>query len=135
MKARLLSLPLVLAATAAAAADGIDVRRGPDRVEFGSCVPSLTVENKSAETIDFLQVDLVVALADGQERQVSLRSAYRDGVHFPIAPGGMATLKQQLDMEPSVGAPCGAVKARTVARTLCELAGGKACASQVSVQP
>ena len=32
---------------------------------FGSCVPSLVVENKSAETIDYLQVDLAVALNDG----------------------------------------------------------------------
>ena len=33
---------------------------------FGNCVPSLVVENKSSETIDYLQVDLVVALSDGQ---------------------------------------------------------------------
>jgi len=135
MKARLVSLPLMLAATAAAAANGVDVKRGPDRIEFGSCVPSLAAENKSGETIDFLQVDLVVALNNGQERQVSLRSAYRDGVHFPIAPGGKATLNQQLDLERPIGVPCGDIKARRVARTVCELAGGKACASPVSVQP
>ena len=49
---------LILAATAALAANGIDVRRGEDATVFGNCVPSLVVENKSAETIDYLQVDL-----------------------------------------------------------------------------
>jgi len=132
---RLVSLPVMLAATAAVASDGIEVKRGPDRVEFGSCVPSLTVENASGETIDYLQVDVVMSLSNGQERRASLRSAYRDGVHFPIVPGGKATLKQQLDMEPAIGVPCGEVKVRRVARTLCELAGGKACATSVSVQP
>ena len=55
---------------------------------FGNCVPSLVVENKSAETIDYLQVDLVVALSDGRQRTVELMSAYREGVLYPIAPGG-----------------------------------------------
>jgi hypothetical protein len=49
-------------------------------------VPSLVVENKSAETIDYLQVDVAIALADGQERTVELKSAYREGVLYPIGP-------------------------------------------------
>ncbi len=41
---------LILAASGALAANGIDVRRGEDSTVFGNCVPSLLVENKSAET-------------------------------------------------------------------------------------
>src|SRR4051812_25634345 len=92
---RFLRLTAVLALTAALpalAANGIDVRRGEDTLMFGNCVPSLVVENKSSETIDFLQVDLVLALSDGQQRTVPLQSAYREGIAHPIAPGGQATL-------------------------------------------
>ena len=65
-------------------ANGIEVARGPDSIVYGNCVPSLVVENKSAETIDYLQVDLVLALGDGAQRTVELQSAYRDGVLYPI---------------------------------------------------
>jgi hypothetical protein len=125
----------VLVASPVFAANVIDVRRGADSIVFGSCVPSLTVENKSGETIDFLQVDLVMTLSGGRERTVALRSSYRDGVRFPIAPGGKATLKQQLDLEKSIGVPCGDVTSRRVVRTICENRDGKACASPVSVVP
>ena len=126
---------LFLASSAALAANGIDVKRGTDSLVYGNCVPSLVVENKSAETIDYLQVDLVMALSNGQQRIVELKSAYREGVLYPIAPGGTATLKQHLDTSLAIGVPCGEVKARRVERTVCEAAGGKACASSVSVQP
>jgi hypothetical protein len=130
-----ISLGLILAASAALAANGIDVRRGEDSTVFGNCVPSLVVENKSAETIDYLQVDVAVALANGQERTVELMSAYREGVLYPIAPGGKATLKQHLDTSLALGVACAEVKARRVVRTICEAAGGKQCGSSVSVQP
>jgi len=130
-----MTLGLVFAASAALAANGIDVRRGEDSTVFGNCVPSLVVENKSAETIDYLQVDVAVDLANGQERTVELMSAYREGVLYPIAPGGKATLKQHLDTSMALGVTCGEVKARRVVRTICEAAGGKQCASSVSVQP
>ena len=132
---RLAGLGLILAASSAAAANGIDVRRGDDMLVFGNCVPSLVVENKSGETIDYLQVDLVLALSDGQERTVELMSAYRDGVLYPIAPGAKATLKQHLDTSRAIGVNCSAVTTRKVARVLCEAAGGKACVSAVTVQP
>ena len=45
---------LFLASSAALAANGIDVKRGTDSLVFGNCVPSLVVENKSAETIDYI---------------------------------------------------------------------------------
>lgn len=133
---------LILAAMAAAvpamapasAANGIDVHRGEDATLFGSCVPSLVVENRSVETIDFLQVDLTVVLSDGQQRTVPLQSAYREGILRPIAPGGRAILKQPLDLSRSLGVTCGEVKSRAVARTICE-AGGKGCASSVTVEP
>lgn len=125
---------LLCVATPASAADGIDVSRGPDSIVFGNCVPSLVVENKSAETIDYLQVELVLALGDGQQRTVELQSAYRDGVLYPIAPGGRATLKQHLDTSRAIGVSCGEVKARTVGHTICETS-GKACAAPISVRP
>jgi hypothetical protein len=126
---------LVLAASSALAANGIDVTRGQDAMVFGNCVPSLVVENKSAVTIDYLQVDVVVALENGQERTVELKSAYREGVLYPIGPGGKATLKQHLDTSKALGVGCGDLKARRVLRTICEAEGGKSCASSVSVQP
>jgi hypothetical protein len=129
-----LGMTSLLVATSASAANGIDIRRGEDTLLFGSCVPSLVVENKSPETIDFLQVELTVVLSDGQQRTVPLQSAYRDGVLYPIAPGGRAVLKQPLDLSRALGVACGEVRSRTVARTVCE-AGGKACASSVTVQP
>ena len=130
-----IALGLILAASAALAANGIDVRRGEDSTVFGNCVPSLLVENKSAETIDYLQVDVVVALENGQERTVELKSAYREGVLYPIGPGGKATLKQHLDTSKALGVGCGDVKSRRVVRTICETHGGASCASSVSVQP
>ena len=128
------ALGLIFAASAALAANGIDVTRGADSTVFGNCVPSLVVENKSAETIDYLQVDVAVALVDGQERTVELKSAYREGVLYPIGPGGKAVLKQHLDTSKALGVGCGDVKSRRVVRTICEVA-GKECASSVSVQP
>ena len=130
-----LALGLIFAASTALAANGIDVTRGQDAMVFGNCVPSLVVENRSAETIDYLQVDVVVALENGQERTVELKSAYREGVLYPIGPGGKATLKQHLDTSKALGVGCGDLKARRVLRTICEAEGGKSCASSVSVQP
>jgi hypothetical protein len=135
MRARLIAVGLIFAGSSAHAANGIDVKRGVDSTVFGNCVPSLVVENKSAETIDYLQVDVLVALGNGQERTVELKSAYREGVLYPIGPGGKATLKQHLDTSVALGAPCAEVRTRRVVRTICEATGGKACASSVSVQP
>jgi len=134
MRPSLLSLPLILVSSIASAAGGIDVRRAPDNVVYGTCVPSLVVENTSGETVDYLQVDLVVALADGQERTVELQSAYREGVLYPIAPGAKGVLKQHLDTSRSLGVGCEQVKARKVGRIICE-SSNKACASPVSVRP
>ena len=135
MYVRLIAVGLIIGGSSAQAANGIDVKRGADSTVYGNCVPSLVVENKSAETIDYLQVDVVVALGNGQERTVELKSAYREGVLYPIGPGGKATLKQHLDTSMALGAPCADVKARRVVRTICEAPGGKTCASSVSVQP
>lgn len=130
-----LSLGLILAASSALAANGIDVTRGNDSMVFGNCVPSLEVENNSSEIIDFLQVDVAVTLANGQERVVELKSAYREGVLDPIGVGGTATLKQHLDTSKALGVGCGDVKSRRVVRTICEAEGGTSCASSVSVKP
>jgi hypothetical protein len=124
-----------LVASSAHAANGIDIKRGEDATVFGNCVPSLIVVNGSRETIEYLQVDLGLALSNGQERTVELKSAYREGILYPIAPGGRGTLKQHLDTSLAIGAPCGDVTGRRVLRTICETAGGKPCTSQVSVQP
>lgn len=130
----LISIGLIVATSSALAANGIDVRRGEDSLVYGSCVPSLVVENKSSETIDYLQVDLVVALSDGRQQTVELMSAYREGVLFPIAPGGTATLKQHLDTSRALDVGCADVKARSVVRTICEVA-GRTCDASVSIQP
>ena len=135
MRAHLVAVGLIFAGSMAHAANGIDVMRGADSTVFGNCVPSLVVENKSAETIDYLQVDVVVALGNGQERTVELKSAYREGVLYPISPGAKATLKQHLDTSIALGEPCADVTARRVVRTICEAPGGKACASSISVKP
>ena len=124
-----------VAFAAALAADSVAVRRGDDAVVFGNCVPSLTVENTSSQTIDYLQVDLALFLVNGERRLVELKSAYRDGVLFPIAPGGRAILKQQLDMSLPTGVLCSEVQSRRVVRTLCETAGGKPCGLTIQVDP
>ena len=118
----------------ALAANGIAVTRGDDAMLYGNCVPSLVAVNASAQAIDFLQVDVVVALRNGQERTVELRSRYRDGIARPIAPGATATLNQQLDLSVPLGAACSAIASRRVARTICD-AGGRDCAAAVTVQP
>ncbi len=121
-------------ASAALAANGIAVKRGADTTLYGSCVPSLVAVNASAQAIDFLQVDVVMALRGGQERTVELRSRYRDGIARPIAPGASATLSQQLDLSVPLGAACSAIASRRVVRTICD-AGGRDCAAAVTVQP
>ncbi len=120
---------------AAWASDGILVSRGEDAMVFGTCVPSMMVENKSSETIDFVEVDLVVGLANGQESTVALQSAYREGILRPVAPGTKAILKQPLDLTKSLGVPCNELKARKVSRIVCEAQGGRNCSSAVSVEP
>ena len=135
MRAHFIAVGLIFAASSALAANGIDVTRGQDAMVFGNCVPSLVVENKSAETIDYLQVDVAVALENGQERTVELKSAYREGVLYPIGPGGKAVLQQHLDTSKALGVGCGDLKTRRVVRTICEAEGGKSCGSSVSVQP
>lgn len=126
---------ILMSASAVLAADGVAVRRGADATVFGNCVPSLTVENRSDQTIDYLQVDLALSLANGERRLVELKSAYREGVLFPIAPGGQATLRQQLDLSMPTGVPCSAIQARQVVRTLCESSGGKRCSIVIQVDP
>jgi hypothetical protein len=135
MKAAWGALGGVLSATAALAANGIAVTRGSDTNVYGNCVPSLVVENKSGETIDYLQVDVVLALRDGRQRVVELKSAYREGEPAPIAPGARATLRQHLDTSRALGVPCGEVSERRVSRTICETERGTMCASSVFVQP
>ena len=135
MKAAFGALSLVLSSTAVLAANGIAVTRGGDSNVYGNCVPSLVVENKSGETIDYLQVDVVLALRDGRQRTVELKSAYREGAPAPIAPGATATLRQHLDTSRALGVPCGEVSERRVSHTICETEHGTVCASSVFVQP
>ena len=126
---------LVAVSFPAFAANGIDVTRGGDSNIYGNCVPSLVVENKSGETIDYLQVDVVLTLRNGRQRTVELKSAYREGAPAPIAPGARATLSQHLDTSRALGVPCGEVSGRRVSRTICETNHGTVCASSISVQP
>ena len=132
---RFVCLIVLLAPSIASAGDGIDIRRGADSLVYGNCVPSLEVENNTLAIINYLQVDLALALSNGQERVVELRSAYRDGVLHPIGAGGRATLHQQLDMSRALGASCAEVKSRRVVRTVCEAEDGKSCVPSVSIKP
>ena len=68
-------LGLLLAASPTLAANGIAITRGADAVVYGNCVPSLEVDNDTLEIIDYIQVDIVLTLANGQERTVELKSA------------------------------------------------------------
>ena len=131
----LLCLGLLIAGPAAFAADGIEVRRGDDSTVFGNCVPSLVVDNRSAKTIDYLQVDLVLTLADGRQRTIELQSAYHEGVLYPIQPGGKAILRQHLDTSRALGVACDQVTVRKVGRIICEERNGTACALPIGVQP
>ena len=135
MKAAFGALSLLLSGTAVLTANGIAVTRGGDSNVYGNCVPSLVVENKSGETIDYLQVDVVLALRDGRQRTVELKSGYREGAPVPIAPGATATLRQHLDTSRALGVPCGEVSERRVSHTICETEHGTVCASSVFVQP
>lgn len=126
---------LVAVSFPAFAANGIDVTRGGDSNVYGNCVPSLVVENRSGETVDYLQVDVVLTLRDGRQRTVELKSGYREGAPAPIAPGARATLSQHLDTSRALGVPCGEVSGRRVSRTICETNHGTVCASSISVQP
>ena len=131
---RLALTMLVLLPLPAVAADRIEVTRGPDSTVYGSCVPSLRVENGSGEKIDYLEVILSLEFADGQRRTVELQSAYREGVLYPIAPGGAATLRQHLDTSRALGVQCSEIRARTVQQTICEAA-GKPCTATVTIRP
>ena len=120
---------------AAGAEPGIEVHRGDDALLFGSCVPTLVAENRSAETIEYLQVDILFTLANGEQRDIELQSAYREGIHFPIAPGTKAILKQHLDLSRALGVPCDEVRSRRVVSVLCQTSGGRSCASPVLAEP
>src|SRR5258708_33220101 len=135
MMNRLVVFGLLFAASSASAADAINIERGEDMVVFGNCVPSLEVDNDTAEIIDYLQIDLALAFGNGQERIVELKSAYREGVLFPIGSAGRITLKQHLDTSRALGVPCGEVMARKVVRTICVAEGGKPCISPIAVRP
>jgi hypothetical protein len=126
---------LVFVWPALAVEPGIHIRRGDDTLVYGNCVPSLAVENRSNETIGYLEVDLLLTLAGGEDRIVELKSAYREGILYPIRPGWDAVLRQHLDTSRALGVACDAIRSRRVARVICELPGGKACTAPVSVQP
>lgn len=119
---------------AALAAEGIAVTRSEDTMVYGNCVPSLVAVNASAQSIDFLQIELVLALRGGQERTIELRSGYRGGIARPIVPGATLTLHQQLDLSMPLGAACASVVSRRLGRIVCE-AGSGDCAAAVTVQP
>jgi hypothetical protein len=125
----------LLLAFPAAAGSSVEVGRGDDTMVYGSCVPSLVAENRSAETVDYLQVDLELTLADGTARVIELQSAYREGILYPIAPGGKAVLRQHLDISRALGAACDRIQRRKVVHVECIAAGGRACLTPVSVEP
>ncbi len=135
MPSSMLASVLLVSLQAVSAQPGIEIRRGEDALLFGSCVPSLVAENKSQETVDFLQVDVRFTLANGEQRDIELQSAYREGILYPIMPGATALLKQHLDLSRALGVPCDQVTSRKVLKVLCQTSGGGNCTAPVSAQP
>ncbi|HTR84309.1 MAG TPA: hypothetical protein VMI56_07500 [Reyranella sp.] len=131
---RFLFLAILFFSSTALAAESIEVKRGEDLMVFGNCVPRMLVENKTNDTVGYLQIDLELTLVDGRKKIVELKSAYRGGIDRPIAPKGHLILQQHLDESTALGAPCKDVTARKVARVLCEAA-GRSCAYFVKVDP
>jgi len=97
-------------------------------------VPSLVVENKSAETIDYLQVELVLALPTVRNARSSFNRLSRGRAPSDRA-RRQGVLKQHLDRSRALGVPCGEVKLRQGRPRPLRGGGGKACASSVLVQP
>jgi hypothetical protein len=95
-------------------------------------MPTLSVANRSAQTIDYLQVDLLVKFRGGKEVLAELKSAYRYGVLRPIAPGASATLHINPDEAVPLGAPCSEIDAVRVMTSVCE-AGGSDCAAALKL--
>lgn len=62
---------------------GIEIHRGDDASLFGSCVPSLIAENKSSETVEYLQVDVLFTLANGEQRDIELEFGLSRRHPFP----------------------------------------------------
>lgn len=135
MVRRLAGLAVFLLPALAVAADAIDVRRGADTMLFGTCVPSLEVVNGSSVIIDYLEVDLVLTLANGEQRTIALQSAYHEGILRPIVPGAHTVLTQPLDLSRSLGVPCDQISSRKTGHILCATHDGKDCSAAVAVEP
>lgn len=120
------SILLLLLATAVPAAGhaAVEVTRGPQTDMYGSCMPTLSVANDSAGTIDYLQVDLVIRFRNGREATAELKSAYRHGIRRPIAPGASATLKINPDETSLLGGSCADILSVTAVGAVCESAAG-----------
>jgi hypothetical protein len=126
-------LALSLVAAPALAQAAIEVTRGPVSEVYGSCMPTLTVTNRSGQTIDYLQVDLMVRFRGGREARAELKSAYRYGVLRPIAPGASATLHINPDEAMPLGAPCSEIDAMQAVTSICEAAAGD-CSAALKVE-
>lgn len=110
----------------------VEVSRGPETTVFGSCMPTLTVANRSSRIVDYLQVDLAVRFRDGHESVVELKSAYRYGILRPIAPGGSGVLRINADEATPLGGSCGEVVGVRASVAVCE-SGGEDCRGEVRV--
>ena len=119
----------------AMAADGmVEIRRGADGILFGSCVPSLLLDNKTDRSLDYVQVDIEFVLRDGRRATLEFKSRYRHGVERPIAAGASATLVVHADESLPLRAACDAIVSTRVASVACEIA-DRSCSQTVSVKP
>ncbi len=120
---------------AAMAADGmVEIRRGADGMLFGSCVPSLVLDNKTLRTLDYVQVDVEFVLRDGRRATLEFKSRYRHGIDRPIAPGASAALVVHGDESRPLWATCEEIVSSRAVSVACETAGG-ACTETVGVKP
>jgi hypothetical protein len=123
-------LTACLLAYPASAQAMIEVTRGPQADVFRTCMPTLVVANHTAQTIDFMQVNLVVRFRGGREAVAELKSSYRYGVLHPIAPGKQGILKLNPDEQYPLAAYCDEIDSVRAETAVCE-ADGKDCSAAV----
>ena len=123
---------VALSAMPSRADDIIVVTRGPDTTLFGSCLPSLIAQNRSRQSIDYIQVDLDFLLRGGVMHRHEFKSSYRYGVSRPIQPGASRPLVIHGDQSRPMKAGCDDIVGIGVVNAICEI-DGKPCSTPISV--
>jgi hypothetical protein len=110
----------------------VEVARASEAEAHGACAPSFVAVNRTAQPVDYLQIDVSFALPDGRRQTMEFRSAYAGGVERPIAPGESAPLRIQPDLSRPILARCAELGGAELARIECASKAGS-CAAAVTV--